>query len=369
MPALTGMHVVDLTWNLPGPYATAMLVGLGATVTKIEPPGGDPARSMESLFTWLNAGKQSRTLDLHTEAGRAQLESLVRTADVVIEGFRPGVAERLGCDALTARRWNPELVYCSISAFGQDGPRRPQPAHDLNVQALSGLCHLNRSASGEPEGLPVPVADLSAAMSAVASICAALLARERGQGGATLDVAMVDGPLSWAWLWGEGVDLSADATRTAPPRLRPLVNRILGARLDRERFHALPHYRVYRCRDGRWLALGIVDETRFWRSLCGVLALPRGVASLPMPARIVASPLLVRWIARRLCRNDRDHWLAEFERADVPATAVLTPGEARNDPHLAARAVERGRVRLPIAGAEICHDDPPPLRPVSQGGA
>ena len=121
---------------------------------------------MRPMFDWLNAGKDSVTLDLSTEAGQAALHRLADGCDVVMEGFRPGVAARLGCDADTLRGRNPDLVYCSISAFGQEGPRRSQPAHDLNVQALAGVCHLARDADGTPHGLPLPVADLSAAQAA-----------------------------------------------------------------------------------------------------------------------------------------------------------------------------------------------------------
>ncbi len=356
MPAmdapLSGVHVVDLSWNLPGPYATFVLRSLGARVTKVEPPRGDPARHMPALFEMLNEGKDSVRLDLREPDQQERLLSLIDEADVLVEGFRPGVAARLGCGPEAALARNPRLVYCSISAYGQTGPRRDEPGHDLNAQALAGLCMLNRDASERPHGLSVPVADLSASMNAVSSIVAALYARERDGRGRVLDVAMVDGALSWATVWGEGVDLAAEARERTPPGLGPLARRLLLDRIDREGLHALPHYDVYRCRDGAWLALGVVDEKHFWRALCDVLELRR-LARLPMPARTALGPVLKRLFARRLRRRNRADWVERLGAAGVPATPVLTSAEARRDPHLRARLVdERGRVRAPVSLAQ-----------------
>ena len=346
---LDGVAVLDLTWNLPGPYASFVLASMGAVVTKVEPPRGDPARHMPGLFEALNREKRSLVLDLQTEDGRTRLHEEIRRADVLLEGFRPGVAERLGCGAAAATATNPRLVYCSISAWGQDGPMRDVPGHDLNAQALAGACHLGRDAAGRPHGLPLPIADLSASMSAVSSICAALYARERDGKGRVLDIAMVDGVLSWSHVWSQ-VDLGGDAARQVPRGLGPLARRLLE-KLDRERLHALPHYELYRCRDGRWLALGIVDEKHFWKSLCGVLGL-RGVEALPMAGRALAAPLLKRWIGRRLRSRSRDAWLEALGAAGVPASPVLTPQEAVSEPHVAARLVgPSGTVRAPVAGA------------------
>lgn len=357
--ALDGIAVLDLTWNLPGPYASFVLASLGATVTKVEPPRGDPARHMPGLFTAINREKRSLVLDLQTEEGRTRLHEEIRRADVLLEGFRPGVAARLGCGADAALATNPRLVYCSISAWGQDGPLRDVPGHDLNAQALAGACHLARDARGRPHGLALPVADLSASMSAVASIGAALYARERDGKGRVLDVAMVDGVASWANVWAE-VDLGRQAAERVPRGLGPLARRFLD-RLDRLRLHALPHYDLYRCGDGQWLALGVVDEKHFWTALCATLGL-RGAESLPMPARALAGPVLRRWIGRRLRSRPRDAWLDALRAAGVPASPVLTPREALAEPHVAERLVgPRGTVRAPVAGARHLEGDAPVL--------
>ncbi|MCA9489021.1 MAG: CoA transferase [Myxococcales bacterium] len=350
-PPLAGFRVLDLTWNLPGPYTSFQLAALGAEVTKIEPPKGDPARHVPGLYEPLNRGKHVITLDLRDDGDRRCLEDLIRETDVVLEGFRPGVAERLGCGPEQVAALNPRAVYCSITAFGRSGERAPLPAHDLNVQALSGACHLARDASGRPHGMPLPLADLSASMAAVSSICAALLARERDGRGRALDVGMLDAILSWTVLWSRGVDFAGEVRRRTPRSGRGLVRRMVE-RLDRQRLHALPHYDLFRCRDGRWLALGIVDEDHFWGILCRELGL-RGVGRWKMQTRLLAGPLLRPLIAARLLAADRASWLERLGRAGVPVTPVLTPEEALKDGPVRSRMVEPDgtHVRAPLPDA------------------
>lgn len=350
-PPLAGVRVLDLTWNLPGPYASFQLLALGAEVTKVEPPKGDPARHVPGLYEPLNRGKRVVVLDLREDADRRRLEELIRNTDVVLEGFRPGVAERLGCGPEQVAALNPRAVYCSITAFGRTGPRAPLPAHDLNVQALAGTCHLARDASGRPHGLPLPIADLSASMAAVSSICAALLAREKDGRGRALDVGMLDATLSWTVLWSRGVDFAGEVRRRAPRSGRSVVRR-LAERLDRQRLHALPHYDLFRCRDGRWLALGIVDEDHFWRTLCEQLGIPR-VGRWKMPVRLLAGPLLRPVIAARLRTSDREVWLDRLGAAGLPVTPVLTPEEALEDAAIRERLVEPDgvHVRAPLPDA------------------
>lgn len=348
---LSGLKVLDFSQNLPGPYATFLLACWGADVVKVEPPKGDPGRFMEPFFSMVNRGKRSVVLDLRAPESRAALEGLVRWADVLVEGFRPGVMDRLGCGFDHARALNPRIVYCSISAYGQEGPLRDHPGHDLNLQALSGVCHLERDADGAPRGAMLPIADLSSSLLAVSGICAALAGgRESAR---YLDVAMADGVLSWSSVWGRGVDLATNARRgLSGGPLVDVITRPLIAYLERAKLYAMPHYGVFRARCGRWLSLGIVDEAHFWRALCEELDLAP-FARLPMPARIAAGPALRPVIARRLRRRDRDDWLARFEKAGVPASPVLTPEEAAADPQVRARGLadERGWMRAPLPGA------------------
>jgi CoA:oxalate CoA-transferase len=339
---LTGTVVVDFSWNLPGPYCTWMLAGLGATVIKVEPPRGDPARHLGTLFDWVNAGKQSLVFDPKDEASRAAVEALIRRADVLVEGFRPGKFAALGFGEDRLKALQPSLVRCSISAYGQTGPLVQEPGHDLNVAAMAGAVALNEDPQGRPQPLPLPLADLSAAQLACARICAALLDRERTGQGVFLDVAMVDAVASWTALWSEGVDLcalgEAAMPRYAVPVARPLLKRLL-----RKRLRSLPHYAVYACADGEWLAIGVVDEAHFWRGLCEAVGMQR-VAGLPMGARAVLGPALRRWLARCIRREPRSVWLERLK--GLPVSPVLSVPEAR-----AAFAYRHGDGRGPFAGA------------------
>jgi crotonobetainyl-CoA:carnitine CoA-transferase CaiB-like acyl-CoA transferase len=349
------LKVLDLTLNLPGPYATAILAGLGADVVKLEPPRGDPARHMGQLFDRLNRGKRSVVLDLRDPSSQADLHALIDWADVLVEGFRPGVTERLGCGPDVAHARNPRLVYCRISAFGQEGPRRSLAGHDLNLQALTGLCDME-GRTGQPHASVLPVADLSTSLAAVSAITTALLG-DRDQ--AVLDVSMADALLSWTWTW-DAVDpaLQLDAA-TAKAPAPGLVRRLaapLRATLSRHRLYALPQYGLYRARDG-WLAVGIVDERHFWKTFADVVGLPLA-GRIPVPLLALGGPVLRRRIAQRLARRTVSDWLARFDAHDLPVTAVLSVDEALAERQF-QRAVQGGRVRPPIPGARV-PDAPPP---------
>ena len=352
---LSGLKVLDFSLNLPGPYATMVLASLGCEVVKIEPPRGDPARHIGALFPLLNRGKKSVLLDLRDPKSNAHLKALVQRSDILVEGFRPGVMARLGCGPEQAMAWNPRLIYCSISAFGQEGPRRSEPGHDLNLQALTGLCHLERDRTGAPRASVLPVADLSAAMAAVVSINAALLQRERTGEGRVLDVAMADALAHWTTTWAAGVDLLAPLRSTATGKL--VSKTPWFKEIDRQRLYALPHYGLYGCRDGRWLAIGVVDEHRFWTALCTELGMHR-TAKLPVPARAVLGRLIRKRIALHLRTRSRAHWLERFAGAGVPVTAVTQPKDVLDDPQLAGREL---RNRAPLPGAESLRGPVPAL--------
>lgn len=356
---LAGVKILDFSQNLPGPYATFLLACWGAEVVKVEPPKGDPARHMEPFFSIVNRGKKSVVIDLREESGKASLEKLIAWCDVLVEGFRPGVLERLGGGYERAREINPKIVYCSISAFGQHGPLRDHPGHDLNLQSLAGVCHLERDADGVPGYSMLPIADLSSALLAVSSICAALHAGQARY----LDVAMADGVLSWSSVWGTGVDLKTNAQRQL--KGGPIVDVILGPLLDhlgRLKLYAMPHYGVFETKDRKYLTIGIVDENHFWKSLCDELGLG-GFSKLPMGARIAAGPALRPVIARRIKSRPLADWLSRFARASVPVSAVLTPEEAARDAQVVARNLvdDRGWIGSPLPGARLPSGDPPKL--------
>lgn len=227
---LTGMRVVDLSQQLPGPYATMLLAGLGALITKVEPPGGDAARRIDpAMFARVNAGKTSIRLDLKIQDDQRKLHDLIRDADVFVEGFRPGVAGRLGCDFQTLAGLNPSLVYCSISGFGQSGPAAARPTHDLTLQAIAGAL----PAEAAVDAVGVPWVDLG-----VATTAAFLVAAHWRRGRAIhLDLAMLDVADAWA-------------------SVKP------SAVLRKE-----PTYGTFTASDGSGFALALLEDA-MWERLC-----------------------------------------------------------------------------------------------------
>jgi crotonobetainyl-CoA:carnitine CoA-transferase CaiB-like acyl-CoA transferase len=262
---LEGIRVLDLSLFLPGPYLTLALADHGAEVIKVEPPGeGDPTRHLglrdgpsTVYFRNLNRGKKSVVLDLKKPPEREALLRLCDTADVFVESFRPGVTERLGVSYEQVRARNPRIVYCSISAFGQQGRYRDRPAHDLAVESLSGVISLNLGEDGKPTIPALPLADLLCALQGLAGILMALLRRERTGKGDYLDMAMHDATL-------------AGTANILGPTLAE--NRQPVARHERTTGGSA-FYRLYQTADGRHLALG-GQEMKFVNNLLGALGRP-----------------------------------------------------------------------------------------------
>jgi len=393
---LAGIRVVDFTSVIAGPYCTRLLADCGAEVLKIEDAEGDILRARAPLraghsayFGHLNAGKKSIVLDLKTEADRARLDRLLPHVDVLLEGFRPGVMEALGAGPRHALARNPGLVYCSLSGYGQEGPYRDHPGHDINYQALTGVCHMLRDAAEHPYGCALPLADLSSGLAAVATISAALYARQRDGRGRHIDVALIDTVLSWAYVWSEGLTPSGAKLSTTLPSVRrwldtsrsPLLEpaarwlaRPAGAatyervatRLEhtaafrnllRLRLHALPHYALYQTADDRWISVGIVDERKFWTALCEGIGLPAplraSLAAIPLAARVVTGRPVRRLIAQAFRRRTLADWLRTLDRARVPVAPVLPLDEALADPHLVTRILDpRGHAATPYPFAD-----------------
>lgn len=332
MGKLTGITVVDLTQFLPGPMMTAMLADQGARVIKIEPPGGDPARDqgpfeggMAVWFTQLNRGKESEVVDLKNPAGRARLAALCAQADVFVEGFRPGVMQRLGFDYPAVKALNPRIVYCSISAFGQEGALRHHPAHDLVIQALSGFLSVNDGADGVPVVPGVAAADVAAGLTALSAVLMALVGRERTGAGDYIDCAMFDALLPWS----AHTAGSAIAGGAAP---RSGEQRSLGG---------AAFYQVYATRDGRHVVLG-ARELKFARNLLGVLG---RLDLLPYAeAEAGAQQPLIDFLRATFATQTRDDWTAWFADKDIAFAPVLDFRETLDAPHIAERGllVEHG---------------------------
>ncbi len=259
---LEGLRVLDLSLFLPGPYLTLALADHGAEVIKIEPRGeGDPTRHLglsdgpsTVYFRNLNRGKKSVVMDLKDPQEREALLRLAESADVFVESFRPGVVERLGVGYEELRARNRGIVYCSISAFGQDGPYRHRPAHDLAVEALSGVLSLNLGDDGKPTIPALPLADLLAALNGLAGILMALFRRSRTGQGDFVGIAMHDSMLA------------ALANIIGPPLAE---NRQPVARHERTTGGSA-FYRLYETADGRHLVLG-GQEMKFVKNLLGAL--------------------------------------------------------------------------------------------------
>lgn len=333
MGKLVGIRVVDLTLFLPGPMMTLMMADEGASVVKVEPPGGDPARAMPPFgdagslwFDALNRGKTCVELDLKSDAGKTALWDLIDGADVVVEGFRPGAMARLGFDYAAVSARNPRAVYCSISAFGQTGARAHHPAHDLAVQALSGFLSVNDGADG-PVVPGVPSADVAAGLTALSAVLMALIGRAATGRGDYVDVSMFGSLLPWS------AHIAADAMRGGPAP-RSAEQRSLGG---------AAFYQVYPCKGGGHITLG-GREMKFVKALLDALGRPDLIALGDAPAGAAQAPLR-DFLAATFLTRTRDEWTAWFEGRDVAFAPVLDFAEAFA---AAPEAVADGRVRPAI---------------------
>ncbi len=343
MGKLEGLTVLDLTQFLPGPILTLMMADHGARVIKIEPPTGDPARAMQPevagqsvWFANCNRGKESLALDLKSEAGAARLRDLVAEADVFVEGFRPGVMARLGFDYDSVKAIRPDIVYCSISAFGQDGAMAHHPAHDLVVQALTGHLSVNDGSDGKPAVPGVPAADMAVSLTGLSAVLMALLGRERTGEGAYIDCAMFDSLLPWC-VHIAGAALVGGNAPTSK------TQRSLGG---------AAFYQVYETKDGRHIVLG-GREPKFVAHLLS--ALEREDLA-PLAGREAGEQdELIEFLAQVFATRTRDKWIRWFADKDVAFAPVLDLREALAAPHLA----ERG---LLVESAEGIPHIAPPIR-------
>ena len=335
--------MLDLTRVLAGPFGAMTFADLGAEVVKVErPDGGDDTRATgphfihgeSAYFLAVNRGKRSVCIDLAHPDGRATLHALAREADVLIENFRRGVAERLGCDAATLHAINPRLVVCGMTAFGRTGPDRDAPAFDLTLQARGGTMGL----TGEPGRLPVragpPIGDLTGGLYAAIAICAALVEPGRTGKGAAIDLSLLDcqvALLTYAasfWL-NAGVSLGPQGSAHA---------------------HAWP-YQAFETADAP-LVVAVFTDT-FWPPFCRALGRDDW-AKDPALARAVdrraRAEELLRVIEPALLDEGRDAWLARFKREGVPAEAIQSVAEVFADPQVLARGMAQS-MEHPRAGA------------------
>jgi crotonobetainyl-CoA:carnitine CoA-transferase CaiB-like acyl-CoA transferase len=332
---LEGLRVLDLSWFLPGPYLTTSLADHGATVIKVEPPGeGDPGRHIRPMdartsvfFRNMGRGKKSVVLDLKSERGRADLFRLAREADVLVESFRPGVAARFGVGYEAVNEKNPGIVYCSISAFGQNGAYPGRAAHDLALEAMTGVLSLTLGDDARPAIPGVPMADVASGLHGLAGVLMALFRRHTTGKGDYLDISMHEALVaSCANVVGSAF------TEGRQPEVKQ--QRTTGGSA---------FYRVYDTSDGRQLVLA-GQEMKFVKNLLGALGRPElaGLCEWPGPHQKPVMELLEATFRQKPLK----HWMEWLATLDICYGPVNTLPEAIADPNL----LKRGMVVTDEAG-------------------
>ena len=338
---LEGIRVLDLTRAMAGPYCCMLLGDMGADVIKIESPAGDPTRhagtmlapGVSAAYLAANRNKRSVTLDLKQPAAVAVLERLVATADVLVENYRPGVARRLGIDSDRLCSIHPRLIYCSISGFGQTGPRADRPGYDLIAQAMSGIMGATGAPDGPPVKVGVPVTSMGAGLFAAVGILSALRARRVTGRGQHVDTSLFEAGLALsAWeateYWYTG----------QIPRRLGTAHRLNAP------------YQAFRASDGHF-TVGAANS-RLWPRFCELLGLPSLVHDERFQSvgdRVANQRALERLIEAVTIAHPRSHWLARCEAAGIPAGPINTVPEALADPHAQARGMTQ-QYEHPVAG-------------------
>ena len=317
-----------------------LLADMGARVIKVEHPGkGDDTRGWgppflegeSAYFLSINRNKESVTIDFKAEQGRAILERLVAKADVLVENFRPGTLTKLGLDYAALGPRYPRLVYCSISGFGQTGPRRREPGYDAVMQGEGGLMSITGAADGPPFRLGVAIADIASGMFAAQGITAALFARERTGAGQAVDIAMLDS-VAALLTYQAGIYF---ATGAAPVRLG-------------NRHPTIAPYETFRASDGDFvIAVGNDDQ---WRKFCAVAGLQPEERFATNRQRVTGYAELKPILDRTLRAKPRAHWIEHLTAAGVPCGSVRDLGEVFSDPQIAARSMTTS-VKHPVIGA------------------
>jgi crotonobetainyl-CoA:carnitine CoA-transferase CaiB-like acyl-CoA transferase len=326
---LEGVRVLDLGLFLPGPHLSQLMADHGAEVIKLEPPGeGDPGRHIgfgehghTVFFRNLNRGKKSVSLNLKSPQGLEAALRIAASADVLVEAFRPGVAQRLGIDYATVRARNPRIIYCSISAFGQTGPYAGIPAHDLACEAYAGITSVSLGMDDQPTMPPVPVADFAGASMGLAGVLMALYRREKTGLGDCIDISMHDSAMSW--LPNVTGPVFVEKRNPVPKHERS--------------WGGAAFYRIYRTRDARHVVLG-AQEIKFARTLLTEWGRPDLVelcARGPGPHQLP----VIEFVQGVFETRTQAHWVEWFRGRDIGFAPVKTLREAFDDPHTNARGM------------------------------
>jgi crotonobetainyl-CoA:carnitine CoA-transferase CaiB-like acyl-CoA transferase len=359
--SLAGLRVLDFTQVAAGPSCAMMLGDLGADVIKIESPEGDLSRRVETLsdtesitFIALNRNKRSVVLDLKQAQGRAHALALALRADVLVHSFRPGVMQRFGLDAQTLQGQNPALVYCAISAYGQEGPNRDLPGVDGILQAVTGLMSVTGTPESGPCKVQTPVIDMATGYQATICILAALQERQRSGQGQSLDVNMYGASLALQQL----AMTSFLATSKTP---KPC-----GSAAP----YAAPN-EALRCADG-WIMVAAYHPQR-WKALCEVIGAPQLLSDSRFADnadRVRHRGALIAEIEARLVHHTREHWLQAMMQADIICGPILDYAEVLSSDQTAFYGLLEevqhpvaGTVRLPRSMLAACGERPRTQRP------
>jgi len=330
--ALDDITVLDLTTLLPGPFATSILADFGAKIIKIESPKkpdlmrrlpplvGEPKDNnrLGAVFYSLNRNKKSLTLDLKSEKGKEIFKKLVKNADVLIEQFRPGVMKRLGLEYEVLKEINPKLIYCSITGYGQDGPYKDMPGHDLNYIGVSGMASLTGTKDGEPVIQGAQVADIGAgSMNAIVGILIAYIAREKTGKGQFIDISMMDGTIPWLQI----------------PLISYLASGEKQYRGETQVSGGIANYNIYKCKDGKYITIGAL-EPKFYANLCKALN-RRDLRRYYMNFK--KQDHLRKEFEKIFITKNRDEWFQELRSKDVCVAPMNELWDVEFDPHVKSR--------------------------------
>lgn len=352
------IKVIDFSQRLPGPYCSSILADLGAEVIMVERTGSPPeTRSVfPGLFELVNRNKKSLTLNLKSDEGKAIVSKIISRSDVFLEGFRPGVAERLGIGYEQVKVINPSIIYCSISGFGQSGPYRDRVGHDINYLSLAGVLALPGQPDTPPSRPGIPVVDLTAGMYAAISIMAALKKRDLDGTSEYIDVSMFDTMIAWMSV-----------------RAGSLL--VHGKKVMNEHLSALNN--IYETKDGKKISLGIFEQ-HFWENFCKAA----GREDLLKDSRF-ASPVerkkhsakLLPILEEIISGHTRDEWDRVLDWHLIPYAPVCTVEEALNDPQVGDRellqeieASELGKIKEVVFPAKFSGTSLPILSPPPRWG-
>jgi len=361
---LTGARILDLSHMLAGPFGSMMLGDLGAEIVKVEPPDGDPMRQMgphfwggeSAYYLSANRSKQSITLNLQNENGRAIFYDLVRVADVVYDNFRPGVTQKLQIDYATLQRINPRIIACSISGFGQTGPYRDRPAFDIAIQGLAGAMSITGTKE-TPARMGVAMGDLAGGMFGAFAVASALFHREKTGEGSCIDLSLLD-------------SLTALLTYVAQYYFH---DGIVPGPQGTEHMSVVP-YQSFKTKDGGLVVAAFTEK--FWQGLCRALELPQLAADprfINNDERRLHKTELVPILVEAFHQRTTDEWQVRLDAESVPWGPINTIDRVFADPQIIARQmkiqVDHPTIgKLPMAGnpvkvAGVAEEyAPPPLR-------